>query len=102
MSSPPPPADLPGDNIYSIETLAQVTHLSHDRIVLYLHHGLIQATPGPSGDAEVTFDETTVLRLRRITFLHSEYGLNDTGLRHFAALLDEVDRLREEVRFLRG
>jgi hypothetical protein len=100
MSSPPPPADPPGDNVYSIETLAQVTHLSHDRIVLYLHHGLIQAAPGASDD--FSFDETTVLRLRRIAFLHAEYGLNDAGLRHFAALLDEVDRLREEVRFLRG
>jgi hypothetical protein len=100
MSAPTPPANPPGDEVYSIETLAQVTHLSHDRIVLYLRHGLIRAAPGASD--EPTFDESAVLRLRRITFLHAEYGLNDAGLHHFATLLDEVDRLREEVRFLRG
>jgi hypothetical protein len=39
--------------------------------------------------------------LRRIAFLLSEYGINHDGLKMVIAMMDEVERLREEVRFLR-
>jgi hypothetical protein len=84
---------------YSIEMVEQITHLERERIVLYQHYGLVRAVP--EGGA-LRFDEAAVLRLRRLAFLLSEYQLNEAGLRHFAALLDEVEHLRNEVRFLRG
>lgn len=95
-SSSPNPG---GEPLYSIEMVEQITHLERERIVLYQHYGLVRAVP--EGGA-LQFDEAAVLRLRRLAFLLSEYQLNEAGLRHFAALLDEVERLREEVRFLRG
>jgi DNA-binding transcriptional MerR regulator len=92
-------SDNAGVSVYSIEMVAQITHIAHDRIILYQQHGLIQAVPDAP---ELSFDEEAVLRLRHIAFLHAEYGLNEAGVRHFSALLDEVERLRQEVRFLRG
>jgi DNA-binding transcriptional MerR regulator len=98
MSAPTNPADS-GDEVYSIETVEQITHLTRDRIVLYQRYGLIRPVPGAD---DLMFDEDAILRLRRIAFLLSEYQLNEAGLRHFTSLLDEVERLRDEVRFLRG
>ncbi len=92
------PADT-GDEVYSIETVEQITHLARDRIVLYQRYGLVQPVRSADG---LYFDDRAVLRLRRIAFLLSEYGINEAGVRHFAALLDEVERLREELKFLRG
>lgn len=98
MSAASSPDNTSGP-VYSIETVVQITHLEREQIVLYQHHGLIRAV----ADApELSFDEEAVLRLRHIAFLLSEYNLNDAGVRHFTALLDEVERLRQEVRFLRG
>ncbi len=88
-----------GDRLYSIEMVEKITHLERERIVLYQHYGLVRAVPEKGA---LHFDEAAVLRLRRIAFLLSEYELNEAGVRHFASLLDEVERLREEVRFLRG
>jgi DNA-binding transcriptional MerR regulator len=96
MSAPQNPADTGGE-VYSIEKVEQITHLSRDRIVLYQRYGLV--TPVQEG---LYFDDRAVLRLRRIAFLLDEYQLNEAGVRHFSLLLDEVERLREELRFLRG
>ena len=85
--------------LYSIEMVEQITHLERERIVLYQHYGLIRAVPE---GGTLRFDEAAILRLRRLAFLLHEYQVNEPGLRHFAALLDEVERLRDEVRFLRG
>jgi len=89
----------PQGQLYSLEMVEQITHLERERIVLYQHYGLVRAIP--EGGA-LRFDEAAILRLRRLAFLMSEYQLNEAGLRHFAALLDEVEHLRDEVRFLRG
>jgi hypothetical protein len=85
--------------LYSIEMVEQITHLERERIVLYQHYGLVRAVPEAGS---LRFDEAAILRLRRLAYLLSEYQLNEAGLRHFATLLDEVERLRDEVRFLRG
>jgi DNA-binding transcriptional MerR regulator len=98
MNSPQHPADTGGE-IYSLETVEQITRLSRDRIVLYQRYGLVKPVQVRDG---VYFDDRAVLQLRRIAFLLSEYGVNETGVRHIAALFDEVERLREELRFLRG
>ena len=88
-----------GDELYTIEMVEKITHLERERIVLYQHYGLVRAVPEAGA---LHFDEAAVLRLRRIAFLLSEYELSEPALRHFASLLDEVEHLRKEVRFLRG
>ena len=85
--------------VYTIETVEQITHISKDRIVLYYQHGLI--SPVSKAKRKVLFDEEAVHKLRQIAFLLSEYEINHQGLKRFLSLVDEVERLREEVRFLR-
>jgi len=85
--------------IYTIETVERITHLSRDRIVLYYQHGLVSSVRATK--KEILFDEEAIHRLRRIAFVLSEYGINHQGLREFVSLMDEVEQLREEVRFLR-
>lgn len=94
-------ADEAGDpGIYSIEMVERITHISRDRIVLYHQHGLVASVRAERKE-ELLFDEEGVHKLRQIAFLLSEYGINQQGLMRFVSLLDEVERLRNEVRFLR-
>jgi DNA-binding transcriptional MerR regulator len=85
--------------IYTIEKVERITRISRDRIVLYYQHGLV--SPVRATKREILFDEEAIHKLRQITFLLSEYGINHQGLREFVSLMDEVERLRAEVRFLR-
>jgi hypothetical protein len=85
--------------VYTIEMVAEITHLERERIVLFQRRGLVRAVVT---EPEPRFDDAALLRLRHFAFLVTEYHLDDAGLGHFAELLDEVERLRAEVRFLRG
>ena len=86
--------------VYTLETVERITHISRDRIVLYYQYGLV--TPVEVADnTGLVFDDEAIHKLRRIAFLLSEYGINHDGLKMVTALMDEVERLREEVRFLR-
>jgi len=99
------PAQSSGDAFdsgptYTLETVERITHISKDRIVLYYRYGLVSPVQ-PVREPELVFDDEAIHKLRRIAFLLSEYGINHDGLRVFSSLLNEVERLREEVRFLR-
>jgi DNA-binding transcriptional MerR regulator len=85
--------------IYTIEKVEKITRISKDQIVLYYQHGLV--SPVRATKREILFDEEAIHKLRQISFLLSEYGINHQGLRQFVSLMDEVERLRTEVRFLR-
>jgi len=96
------PDDVPASAshaIYTIETVERITHISKDQIVLYYQYGLV--SPVQATEKEILFDEDAIHKLRQIAFLLSEYGINHQGLKQFVSLMDEVERLREEVRFLR-
>lgn len=90
-----------GSNVvYTIETVERLTHISKDRIVFYYQHGLVSPVKADE-KTDLLFDDEAIHQLRRIAFLLSEYGINHDGLRLFSSLISEVERLREEVRFLR-
>ena len=85
---------------YTIETVARITRIPAEEIIVYTRAGFV--APLTSGnEADLLFDEAAVHQLRRIAFLLSEYGLNREGLKMVSSLLDEVERLRAELRFLR-
>jgi DNA-binding transcriptional MerR regulator len=98
-SSPARAASSGVHAIYTIEKVERITRISRERIVLYYQHGLV--SPVRATKREILFDEEAIHKLRQITFLLSEYGINHQGLRQFVSLMDEVEQLREEVRFLR-
>jgi DNA-binding transcriptional MerR regulator len=99
MPSPHEHEDTYGE-LYTLEVVERITHISRDRIVEYYRMGLIPAVRETAPE-ELRFDDASVHRLRRIGRLLAEYNLNERGVQAFASLLDEVERLRGQVRFLR-
>jgi hypothetical protein len=47
------------------------------------------------------FNDEGIRTLRRIPYLNSELGINLAGVRMIFDLLNEIEHLRNEVRFLR-
>ncbi|MDZ4403446.1 chaperone modulator CbpM [Prosthecobacter sp.] len=76
---------------YTLEILAKITGVSSQTIVQYQEHGLIRPE----------FDDETVRALRRIEHLRETCEMNLAGLKLLTSLLDEVDQLREELRWRR-
>ena len=105
MSSSEKPSHASSDvvetgTVYTIETVEQITHISRSQIVLYYEYGLV--TPVKATDREhLVFDDAAIHTLRKIAFLLYEYELNHKGLRALFELMDEVEKLRRELRFLR-
>jgi DNA-binding transcriptional MerR regulator len=93
------PSNSPG-TVYTIETVERITRISKDRIVFYYQHGLVTSIRA-ADQSDLLFDDEAIHRLRRIAFLLAEYRINPEGLKMVTSLMDEVERLRAEVRFLR-
>lgn len=73
---------------YTLELLAEITGVSTETIVQYQEHGLIRQP----------LDDEAVRTLRRAEHLRETCEMNLTGLKLIHALLDEVERLRTELR----
>jgi len=86
--------------VYTIETVERITRISRDQIILYYKWGLVSTVKIPK-KRDLLFDDQAIHRLRRIAFLLSEYGINHQGVKMVTAMMDELEKLREEVRFLR-
>jgi DNA-binding transcriptional MerR regulator len=92
------PSGLPlfearADTVYTLEVVVELTGVSSQTILHYLELGLI--SPAADGDR---FNDEALRALRRIEHLRSRYGMNTDGLRLMLNLLEEVDRLRAELR----
>ena len=85
----------------AIETVAEITRTSRHLIVVYCRHGLIQPIANPDESGWI-FDEEVIHRLRRIESLRTEFGMNLEGVRMFLELSNDLDELRNELRFWRG
>src|SRR5258707_5136784 len=85
----------------AIETVAEITRTSRHLIVVYCRHGLIQPIANPDEGGWI-FDEEVIHRLRRIESLRTEFGMNLEGVRMFLELSNDLDELRNELRFWRG
>ena len=88
--------DIP--TVYTIEMVAQLAQAPRRRIVLYYKLGLVSPVRDPASSGW-NFDDEAIRIVRRIEYLRSECGVNLTGIKLILELIDEVDRLREELRF---
>jgi DNA-binding transcriptional MerR regulator len=98
-STPPDASQPEPQEFYSIEMVAEITHTPRHLIAVYCRHGLV----APIGEPESSgwqFDDDAIHKLRRLEFLREKYGMNLSGLRIVSDLLRDVERLREELRFL--
>ena len=89
------------EEVYPIEIVAHLTHTPRHMIAVYCRHGLI-APVAPPERGGCWFDDAEFYELRRLNFLRAEFGLEPSALRLLVEMRRELDRLREEVRFLRG
>lgn len=93
--------ESPPQGLYSLDVLAELAELPRRRILLYCKHGFLE----PAGDPELegwNFDEEALWRIRRLEQWRIGLGLNLRALKVFAEMYAELERLRSEVRFLRG
>ncbi|MGH7969349.1 MAG: chaperone modulator CbpM, partial [Limisphaerales bacterium] len=86
--------------VYTIETAAHLAHVGRHRILVYYKEGLVSPVAAPECGGYY-FNDEGIRRLRQIESLHSTGGINLWGTRMILNLLNEVERLRKEVRFLR-
>jgi DNA-binding transcriptional MerR regulator len=85
---------------YSIETAARLSHVSRRMIAVYCQHGLVSPVMDPASGGWF-FNDDGIRRLRRIEYLREACGMNLSAMEMILGLLDEVEELRREVRFLR-
>ena len=87
------------EDVYSIETVVQITQTPRHQIAVYCRHGLISPVTAPEREGW-WFDDEAIRVLRRIERLRIDYDMNLAGLGVISELFREVERLREEVRAL--
>lgn len=85
-------------HIHSLEVVIRMTGSSRRKIIFYCRKGVV----APVADHnEWHFDEDSVMRLRHIEMLRQQHRMNWAAIHTIVGLLDEVENLRDELRFRR-
>jgi DNA-binding transcriptional MerR regulator len=92
----------PGPGVlYSLDAVVHLTGVSRRGILVYCKSGLVR----PSGDpqqGEFSFDDEAIYRIRRVEHLRLVHGINLAGIRMIFDLMNELQRLENEMRFHRS
>ena len=80
---------------YSIDDAAHLARVPRHLILVCCKHGLISPHIDPV-DGRYLFDEAGIRTLQRIGYLHTDCGVNLTGIRIILGLMDEMERLKAE------
>lgn len=91
LSTTPPAPEASGT--YTLELVAEMTGVTPHQVLSYQEAGLVLPTDGGS-----CYDDDALRVLRRLEYLREHYAPHPAGLRLLGQLLDEVERLREELR----
>ena len=89
--------DLDPHGTHSLEVVIQMTGSARRKILFYCRKGIIK----PVEDGEWRFNDEAVIRLRHIELLRQQHRMNWAAIYTIIGLLDQVDTLREELRFRR-
>jgi len=90
-----------GPTTYSLETAARLAGVHPEMLRHYCQLGLFgEALSQP--EAELIFDDNALYELRRFEHYRQQHGVSRKTLRLLCGLWREVDRLQNELRFLRG
>ena len=87
------------ETVYTIDAAARLADVPRHTILVYYMHGLVSPAANPEYGVYL-FDGRTVRMLRRIETMRNS-GFNLAGIKMTLDLLNEVERLQSEVRFLR-
>ncbi len=85
-------------HLHPLEVVIRMTGSSRRKIVFYCRKGIVSPA---AGESPWHFDEETVIRLRHIETLRQQHRMNWAAIQTIITLLDEVESLREELRFRR-
>lgn len=110
--SPRPEAGVPANRapvpyrpqpsvLYSLEAAAHLAGISRRSLLIYCRTGLIRPVLQPPYGV-MAFTEEAIFIVRRIEFARTVHGLGPALIHRLVALMEELDRLRQEVRFLRS
>ena len=87
--------------LYSLDVAAHLAGVPRRSLLVYCRAGLVQPVlRSPYG--VMAFTEEAIHAVRRIDHMRTLHGLDLTWLKTLSDLLDEVERLRAELRFLRN
>lgn len=87
--------------LYSLDATAHLAGVSRRSILIYARAGLVRPVFQPPYGV-MAFTEETIYTVRRIEDLRGAHGLNVVWIKTMFDLLEEVERLRAEVRFHRS
>jgi DNA-binding transcriptional MerR regulator len=92
----------PNPNVlYSLDAAAHLAGVPRRSVLIYCRAGLVRPVVQPPYGV-MEFTEEAIHTVRRIEHLRAIHGVDLAMLKTMFDLLDEVDRLRAEVRFLRN
>ncbi len=86
--------------LYGLEATARLAGVSRRSILIYCRAGLVHPVVQPPYGT-LGFTEEAIYTVRRMEYLRAVHGVDVALLKTMFNLLDEVERLRAEVRFLR-
>ena len=91
----------PNPNVlYSLDATAHLARVSRRSILIYCRAGLVRPVFQPPYGVMV-FTEETIYTVRRVEHLRVVHGIDVTWIKTLFDLIEEVERLRSEVRFFR-
>ncbi len=85
---------------YSLEATAHLAGVPRRSILIYCRAGLVHPVAQPPYGV-LEFTEEAIYAVRRIENMRTVHGLSLPWIKTIFALLDDVERLQAEVRFLR-
>lgn len=87
------PFGLEMDAAYPIDLAARLAQMPRHRILVCCKRGIVAPMIDPE-DGRYTFDAATIRVLQRVEYLHTECGVNFTGIQIILSLAGEVERFR--------
>jgi DNA-binding transcriptional MerR regulator len=87
--------------LYSLDAAAHLAGVTRRSILIYYRAGLVRPVVQPPYGV-MEFTEEAIHTVRQIEHLRTVHGIDLTMLKTMFDLLDEVERLRAEIRFLRN
>lgn len=86
--------------LYSLDVAAQLAGVPRRSILIYCRAGLVRSVFQPPYGV-MAFTEEAIHTVRRIEHVRVNHGTDLTLLKALFDLLEEVEQLRSELRFLR-
>jgi hypothetical protein len=97
-----PTVDGETEQTYTLEVVEKLTGISCRRVLSYCEFGFVSYRTGESSTADsYSFDVEAIRRLRHIEDLRHRCQVSEQGLRILVGMLDEIEKLRADLRRLR-